>query len=80
RATNHVERSAKEKHIRAIFATVSATRPCANVAYCIHALPKRLAKTHNWAPGIILLGYAPARCTWKRGLNVSVCWSKLILR
>ncbi|KAL2482725.1 putative clathrin assembly protein [Forsythia ovata] len=49
RATNHVERPAKEKHIRAIFAAVSATRPRADVAYCIHALARRLSKTHNWA-------------------------------
>lgn len=49
RATNHVERPAKEKHIRAIFAAISATRPRADVAYCIHALSRRLAKTHNWA-------------------------------
>ncbi|KAF2310589.1 hypothetical protein GH714_015081 [Hevea brasiliensis] len=38
KATNHVERPAKEKHIRAVFAAVSATRPRADVAYCIHAL------------------------------------------
>ncbi|KAF9625013.1 hypothetical protein IFM89_017062 [Coptis chinensis] len=49
RATNHVERPAKEKHIRAIFLAVSAARPRADVAYCIHALSRRLAKTHNWA-------------------------------
>ncbi|CAK9138570.1 unnamed protein product, partial [Ilex paraguariensis] len=49
KATNHVERLAKEKYIRAIFAAVSATRPRADVAYCIHALARRLAKTHNWA-------------------------------
>ncbi|KAK9715157.1 hypothetical protein RND81_06G146500 [Saponaria officinalis] len=49
KATNHVERPAKERHIRAIFAAVSATRPRADVAYCIHALARRLAKTHNWA-------------------------------
>ncbi|ESW27051.1 hypothetical protein PHAVU_003G169400 [Phaseolus vulgaris] len=49
RATNHVERQAKEKHIRAIFAAISATRPRADVAYCIHALARRLSKTHNWA-------------------------------
>ncbi|KAJ4709060.1 Clathrin assembly protein [Melia azedarach] len=49
KATNHVERPAKEKHIRAIFAAISATRPRADVAYCIHALARRLAKTHNWA-------------------------------
>nr|XP_043621894.1 putative clathrin assembly protein At5g35200 [Erigeron canadensis] len=49
KATNHVERPAKEKHIRAIFAAISATRPRADVAYCIHALARRLSKTHNWA-------------------------------
>lgn len=49
RATNHVERPAKEKHIKAIFYAISASRPRADVAYCIHALARRLAKTHNWA-------------------------------
>ncbi|KAL7239663.1 hypothetical protein ACSBR2_005536 [Camellia fascicularis] len=49
KATNHVERPAKEKYIRAIFAAISATRPRADVAYCIHALSRRLSKTHNWA-------------------------------
>ncbi|KAH0459274.1 hypothetical protein IEQ34_012088 [Dendrobium chrysotoxum] len=49
RATNHVESPAKEKHIKAIFLAISAARPRADVAYCIHALARRLAKTHNWA-------------------------------
>ncbi|XP_068647289.1 putative clathrin assembly protein At5g35200 [Aristolochia californica] len=49
KATNHVERPAKEKYIQAIFSAISATRPRADVAYCIHALARRLAKTHNWA-------------------------------
>ncbi|PKA47860.1 Putative clathrin assembly protein [Apostasia shenzhenica] len=49
RATNHVERPAKEKHIKAIFLAVSAARPRADVAYCIHALARRLSKTRNWA-------------------------------
>ncbi|GAB2300292.1 hypothetical protein Dimus_034328 [Dionaea muscipula] len=49
KATNHVERPAKEKHMRAIYAAVSAVRPRADVAYCIHALAKRLSRTHNWA-------------------------------
>ncbi|KAK1275553.1 putative clathrin assembly protein [Acorus gramineus] len=49
KATNHVERPAKEKHIRQIFYAISAARPRADVAYCIHALARRLAKTHNWA-------------------------------
>ncbi|KAM0942787.1 putative ANTH domain, ENTH domain, ANTH domain superfamily protein [Dioscorea sansibarensis] len=52
KATNHVEELAKEKHIRTIFNAVSATRPRADVAYCINALAKRLAKTHNWAVAI----------------------------
>ncbi|XP_072980661.1 putative clathrin assembly protein At5g35200 [Typha angustifolia] len=49
RATNHVERPPKEKHVIAIFHAISASRPRADVAYCIHALARRLAKTHNWA-------------------------------
>ncbi|KAH7848961.1 hypothetical protein Vadar_010887 [Vaccinium darrowii] len=49
RPTNHVERPAKEKYIKAIFAAISATRPRADVAYCIHALARRLSKAHNWA-------------------------------
>ncbi|KAJ7978975.1 ENTH/ANTH/VHS superfamily protein [Quillaja saponaria] len=49
KATNHVERPAKERHIRAIFSAISATRPRADVAYCIHALARRLSRTHNWA-------------------------------
>ncbi|KAA8535159.1 hypothetical protein F0562_030162 [Nyssa sinensis] len=40
KATNHVERPAKERHIRAIFAAISATRPRPDVAYCIHALAR----------------------------------------
>ncbi|CAN6459643.1 unnamed protein product [Victoria cruziana] len=49
KATNHVERPAKEKHIQAIFSAISASRPRADVAYCIHALARRISKTHNWA-------------------------------
>jgi len=33
--------------IEILFAT-SAVRPRADVAYCIHALSRRLAKTRNW--------------------------------
>ncbi|XP_038693233.1 uncharacterized protein LOC119991100 isoform X1 [Tripterygium wilfordii] len=32
----------------AIYAALLATRPHADVAYCIHALARRLSKTHNW--------------------------------
>ncbi|URD95398.1 ENTH [Musa troglodytarum] len=49
KATNHVEQLVKEKHIRTIFDAISASRPRADVTYCINALAKRLAKTHNWA-------------------------------
>ncbi|CAA0806459.1 Putative clathrin assembly protein [Striga hermonthica] len=49
KATNHHERPAKERHIRAVFAAISSTRPRADVAYCIHALARRLSKTRNWA-------------------------------
>ncbi|KAJ9708471.1 hypothetical protein PVL29_000484 [Vitis rotundifolia] len=48
KATNHVECSPKERHIRKILVATSAIRPRADVAYCIHALSRRLAKTHNW--------------------------------
>eukprot|EP00850_Spirogloea_muscicola_P004161 SM000017S02901 [mRNA] locus=s17:991946:997058:+ [translate_table: standard] len=48
KATNHVEAPPKEKHVRTIFAATSAARPRADVAYCIHALAKRLSKTQNW--------------------------------
>ncbi|KAG9455823.1 hypothetical protein H6P81_000331 [Aristolochia fimbriata] len=49
KATNHVEDMAKEKHIRTIFDATVASRPRADVAYCIQALARRLAKTQNWA-------------------------------
>ncbi|TYJ43170.1 hypothetical protein E1A91_A03G135900v1 [Gossypium mustelinum] len=48
KATNHVECPPKERHLRKIFVATSAIRPRADVAYCIHALGRRLAKTHNW--------------------------------
>ncbi|OMO60651.1 ENTH/ANTH/VHS superfamily protein [Corchorus capsularis] len=48
KATNHVECPPKERHLRKIFVATSALRPRADVAYCIHALSRRLAKTHNW--------------------------------
>ncbi|XP_057960438.1 putative clathrin assembly protein At2g01600 isoform X2 [Malania oleifera] len=48
KATNHVECPPKERHLRKILTATSAIRPRADVAYCIHALARRLAKTHNW--------------------------------
>ncbi|XP_068642659.1 putative clathrin assembly protein At5g57200 [Aristolochia californica] len=52
KATNHVECPPKERHIRKIFAATSVARPRADVAYCIHALSRRLAKTRNWVVAI----------------------------
>ncbi|XP_058115613.1 putative clathrin assembly protein At5g35200 [Magnolia sinica] len=52
KATNHVEGPAKERHIQAIFSAISAARPRADIAYCIYALARRLAKTHNWAVAV----------------------------
>ncbi|KAK3036985.1 hypothetical protein RJ639_030950 [Escallonia herrerae] len=49
KATNHLEVVPKEKHIRTIFDAISASRPREDVVYCIQALARRLAKTHNWA-------------------------------
>uniref|UniRef100_A0A5B7B9Y3 ENTH domain-containing protein n=1 Tax=Davidia involucrata TaxID=16924 RepID=A0A5B7B9Y3_DAVIN len=48
KATNHVECPPKDRHLRKILAATSAIRPRADVAYCIHALTRRLTKTHNW--------------------------------
>ncbi|GJM93471.1 hypothetical protein PR202_ga10029 [Eleusine coracana subsp. coracana] len=48
KATNHVECPPKERHLRKIVAATCITSPRADVAYCIHALARRLAKTRNW--------------------------------
>ncbi|KAK7319145.1 hypothetical protein RJT34_03863 [Clitoria ternatea] len=48
KATNHVECPPKERHLRKILFATSTVRPRADVAYCIHALSRRLAKTRNW--------------------------------
>ncbi|KAG5522326.1 hypothetical protein RHGRI_034492 [Rhododendron griersonianum] len=63
RATNHVERPVKQKHTKGECSLkmemacsfdscpfcASTTRPQAVVANYIHALARRLSKTHNWA-------------------------------
>lgn len=41
--------------LAAIFSAISATRPRADVAYCIHALARRLSKTHNWAVCVLCI-------------------------
>ncbi|CAM8959914.1 unnamed protein product [Rhodiola kirilowii] len=48
KATNHVECPPKERHVRKIFSATSVVQPRADVAYCIHALARRLSKTRNW--------------------------------
>ncbi|KAL9148778.1 hypothetical protein ABFS82_12G065600 [Erythranthe guttata] len=48
KATNHVECPPKDRHLRKIMVATSAMRPRVDVAYCVHALARRLAKTHNW--------------------------------
>ncbi|CAL8989919.1 unnamed protein product [Prunus brigantina] len=49
KATSHVECPPKERHI---FSATSVTGPRADVAYCIHALAKRLSKTRSWIVAI----------------------------
>ncbi|XP_062218497.1 putative clathrin assembly protein At2g01600 isoform X2 [Phragmites australis] len=55
KATNHVECPPKERHLRKIVAATSIARPRADVAYCIHALARRLAKTRNWIVALKIL-------------------------
>ncbi|KAK7265217.1 hypothetical protein RJT34_32833 [Clitoria ternatea] len=52
KATSHVEYPPKERHVRKIFYATSAHQPRADVAYCIHALSRRLSKTRNWIVAI----------------------------
>ncbi|XP_024960647.1 putative clathrin assembly protein At5g57200 [Cynara cardunculus var. scolymus] len=52
KATNHVECLPKERHVRKIFSATCALAPRADVAYCIHALSKRLLKTRSWIVAI----------------------------
>ncbi|CAH8338163.1 unnamed protein product [Eruca vesicaria subsp. sativa] len=55
KATNHVESPPKERHVRKIFAATSVIQPRADVAYCIHALSKRLSKTRTWVVAMKVL-------------------------
>ncbi|KAK1666555.1 hypothetical protein QYE76_054714 [Lolium multiflorum] len=48
KATNHVECPPKDRHLRKIAAASSIAGPQADVAYCVHALARRLTKTRNW--------------------------------
>ncbi|KAK7291866.1 hypothetical protein RIF29_07360 [Crotalaria pallida] len=55
KATSHVEYHPKERHVRKILYATSAQQPKTDVAYCIHALSKRLSKTRNWIVAIKIL-------------------------
>lgn len=59
KATNHVECPPKERHLRKVVAATSIARPRADVAYCIHALARRLAKTRNWIVSCMLEIFPP---------------------
>ncbi|XP_050373437.1 putative clathrin assembly protein At5g35200 isoform X2 [Argentina anserina] len=48
KATKHGDGLPKEKHVITILHAIPASRPRAEVAYCIHALAKRLSKAHSW--------------------------------
>uniref|UniRef100_A0A0D9WTR3 ENTH domain-containing protein n=1 Tax=Leersia perrieri TaxID=77586 RepID=A0A0D9WTR3_9ORYZ len=48
KATNHLERPPKDRHLTKIIAAASCARPLADVSYCVHALARRLSKTSNW--------------------------------
>uniref|UniRef100_A0ACD5VKF9 Uncharacterized protein n=1 Tax=Avena sativa TaxID=4498 RepID=A0ACD5VKF9_AVESA len=48
KATNHVECPPKDRHLRKIAVASSIAGPRADVAYCVHALARRLTKTRNW--------------------------------
>jgi len=55
-----------------IFAATSVTRARADVAYCIHALSRRLHKTRNWT---VLIDYYSLLCfliTWSLVLSLGL--------
>lgn len=54
-------------HVAEILIATSAIRPRADVAYCIHALSRRLAKTRNWTAclsGFYCLWFSIAMPNW----------------
>lgn len=53
----------------AIFAATSAARPRADVAYCIHALARRVSKTHNWT----------VSCSYLSVCYMMIYWTKISL-
>jgi hypothetical protein len=58
-----------------IVAATSITRPRADVAYCIHSLARRIAKTRNWIVSyqysLEILCCCPADIHWCCFMNVS---------
>ncbi|GKV18143.1 hypothetical protein SLEP1_g28565 [Rubroshorea leprosula] len=48
KATKRNEKFPKEKHVKTIFNAVSCSNPRPVVVFCLHAMAKRLSKTHNW--------------------------------
>ncbi|XP_078443855.1 putative clathrin assembly protein At5g57200 isoform X2 [Wolffia australiana] len=55
KATRHAESLPKERCIRKILAATSSVRPPSDVAYCVHKLARRLAKTHSWTVALKIL-------------------------
>ncbi|KAH0993261.1 hypothetical protein GBA52_004744 [Prunus armeniaca] len=90
KATSHDEALPKEKHVLTILNAVSALRPRAEAAYCIHGLARRLSKTHNWKVALktVIIVHralrevddtfcdAVVKYSWSRGhmLNLSHVW------
>ncbi|BFG14733.1 hypothetical protein CerSpe_010070 [Prunus speciosa] len=90
KATSHDEALPKEKHVLTILKAVSALRPRAEAAYCIHGLARRLSKTHNWKVALktVIIVHralrevddtfcdAVVKYSWSRGhmLNLSHVW------
>ncbi|XP_016647795.1 PREDICTED: putative clathrin assembly protein At5g35200 isoform X2 [Prunus mume] len=90
KATSHDEALPKEKHVLTILNAVSAFRPRAEAAYCIHGLARRLSKTHNWKVALktVIIVHralrevddtfcdAVVKYSWSRGhmLNLSHVW------
>ncbi|KAG2280424.1 hypothetical protein Bca52824_051644 [Brassica carinata] len=60
KATNHVESPPKERHVR-------SNLPRADIAYCIHALSKRLSKTRTWVVSSFLSCFAIIHRTLREG-------------
>ncbi|PRQ37669.1 putative ANTH domain-containing protein [Rosa chinensis] len=92
KATRHDDALPKEKHVITILRAIPASRPRAEVAYCIHALARRLSKAHSWKVALktVMVIHRALRevddtfCdalikySWSRGhiLNISHSWDE----